>query len=80
MRGRDGARVACVPRLGEMGDDIGLAERRNGVEREEPRIAGADADADETAAHNPSLASALTAAAVMALPPMRPRTMRYGTP
>ena len=28
----------------------------------------------------PALASALTAAAVMALPPMRPRTIRYGTP
>ena len=32
------------------------------------------------AAHNPGLAKALIAAAVMALPPMRPRTMRNGTP
>ncbi len=70
------ARIARVARLGEMGDDFGRLQRGDGVQREQAGIAGADADADEPAAHSPSLASALTAAAVIALPPIRPRTMR----
>ena len=44
------ARVARVPRLGEMGDHVGLVQRRDGVQREQAGIAGADTDADETAA------------------------------
>ncbi len=70
--------LLCVPRFGEMGDDIGRFERRDRVQRHEPGIARTDADADETGAvgHSPSLARAFTAAAVMALPPIRPRTMR----
>ena len=76
MRGGDGPRVARVPGLGEMRDDVGRLQRRDRVQRDEARIAGADADAEETCAHRPSFAKALTAAAVMALPPIRPRTMR----
>ena len=72
----DGAGVACIAGLGEMRDDFGRFERCDGVEGQQSRIAGTDADAYEAAAHIPSLASALTAAAVMALPPMRPRTTR----
>ena len=67
--------------LGEMGDHVGFAERTQRLERHQLRIARPDADADEFGrAHRPGLASALTAAAVMALPPMRPRTTRNGTP
>jgi hypothetical protein len=74
---RDSAGVARVSGLGEMGGDVGRIERGDGIQREQPGIAGTDADADETPyGHRPSLASALTAAAVMALPPIRPRTMR----
>src|SRR5580693_7249881 len=67
-----------------MSDDIRFRERPNGLQCNEFRIAGPDADADELArparAHSPALASALTAAAVMALPPMRPRTIKNGAP
>ena len=69
--------MARVAGLGEERDHVGAVERAHGLERYQLRIAGPDADADETArAHRPGLASALTAAAVMALPPMRPRTIR----
>src|SRR3546814_5539929 len=80
VAGGDGPRVALVPRLGEMGDDVGLFQSRDGVQRHEPGIARADADADETGSvsHKPSLASALTAAAVIALPPIRPRATDRG--
>src|ERR1700728_1921346 len=67
--------------LGEVGDDVGFAERAQRLERHQFRIARPDADADQLGrAHSPALAKALTAAAVMALPPMRPRTIRNGTP
>src|SRR5580658_626047 len=75
--------MAFVPSLGEEHDHVGFAERPHGLQRDEFRVAWPDADADEYAglrAHSPALASALIAAAVMALPPMRPRTMRNGTP
>src|SRR6476661_2121115 len=72
--------MAGVSRLGEMDDHASLVQRRDGVQREQAGIAGAYSDTDQAAVHSPSLASALTAAAVMALPPIRPRTMRYGTP
>src|SRR5262249_29374020 len=81
---RGGARMACASRFGEMRDHVGFGERANGLECDELRIAGPDTDANELAriagAHSPALASALTAAAVMALPPMRPRTIKNGTP
>src|SRR3546814_15620776 len=48
VAGGDGPRVALVPRLGEMGDDVGLFQSRDGVQRHEPGIARADADAAET--------------------------------
>src|SRR5208337_504918 len=77
---RDGAPAARVAGLGEMRHHVGAAQRPQRLERDEFRVARADADPDQPRgfAHMPALASALTAAAVMALPPMRPRTMRYG--
>src|SRR5262249_48217581 len=80
MRGDDSARVARGSGLGEGPHHVGLAQRAQRLERDELRVARPDADADQAAGHSPALASALTAAAVMALPPMRPRTIRYGTP
>src|SRR5262249_19760985 len=82
MAGDDRARVAGVAGLGEMRDHVGLRERAHGFQRYELGIARTDADPDQPggAAHGPVLASALTAAAAMALPPMRPRTTRNGTP
>src|SRR3984885_16340960 len=86
MLRNDRAGVARPPCLGEMGDHISFAERTHRLERQQFRIARPDADAQEFPCagvchvHSPGLASALTAAAVMALPPMRPRTMRNGTP
>ena len=75
----DGARVAVVAALGEIGDDIGLGQGPRGLQRQQFGVAGTSADADETAfgkrVHRPGLASELSAAAVMALPPSRPRTM-----
>src|SRR5262249_58204779 len=87
--GHNGGGVGRASGFGEGRDGGGGGQRADGFERDEFRIAGADADADEPAgapgacaprAHRPVLASALTAAAVMALPPMRPRTSRNGTP
>src|SRR5260370_16338280 len=76
-----------ISRLGEIRDHIGLVQRARCLERHQFRIAGADANADQLAgircanhAHSPGLANALMAAAVMALPPMRPRTIKNGTP
>ena len=84
MRGDDGARIAVVAALGEMREHVGLAQRAHGLQRQQFGIAGAGADADEAAlglsVHRPALASALRQAAVMALPPSRPRTMAKGTP
>src|SRR5262245_10788139 len=77
----DGASIAAVAALGEVRDDVGFLERAHRLEREELWIAGPNTDPNEPpAAHISSLASALTAAAAMALPPMRPRTIRNGTP
>src|SRR5580692_7780584 len=79
LRG-DGARMTVISRFGKMRDHVSLAERAHRFQRHQFRIARADADADQfSGAHSPALASALTAAAVMALPPMRPRTITYGT-
>ena len=79
--GGDGAGVAGAAGLGEMGDDVGLAERAHRLQRHQFGVAGPDADADQPrrAVHDrSSRASALTAAAVTALPPSRPRTVTKG--
>src|SRR5262249_1643288 len=72
-----------IPGFGEISNHIGLAQRARCFNLHQFRIARPDADANQRAgshAHSPGLAKALTAAAVMALPPIRPRTMRNGTP
>ena len=51
---------------------------RAAFKRQQLGIAGADADGVERAGHSASLASALTAAAAIALPPRRPSTTRLG--
>src|SRR5690606_21940158 len=83
MRRDDAAGVAVVAGLGEPGDHIRLPDRANGAERQKLRVAGSDPDADQPsrAAHRLApRASALTAAAVTALPPSRPFTVSQGTP
>src|SRR5262249_17375955 len=74
--------VSGVAGLGEMHDDVGLFQHAHRLERDQLGIARSNADADElsTPAHIPALASALTAAAAIALPPIRPRTVRNGIP
>src|SRR5438552_13881934 len=76
-----------ISRFGEIRDYIGLVQGARCLERHQFWIAGADANADQLAgircarhAHRPGLDSALMAAAVMALPPIRPRTIKNGTP
>src|ERR1051326_7746939 len=60
---------------------VGARQRADRLERHQLGIARADADRDErSGAHIPARASALTAAAAMALPPSRPRITRNGTP
>ena len=77
----DAARVAAPSRLGEEGDNRGLGDDACRLDREQFRIARPDADAVQAAgAHSASLASALTAAAAIALPPLRPRTTIEGSP
>src|SRR5262245_32696119 len=65
-----------------MHDNIGLFEHAHRLERDQLGIARSDADADEFSggAHISALASALIAAAAIALPPIRPSTVRNGTP
>src|SRR5579872_6162977 len=78
--GCDLTRPAGASGFGEMRDHVRLRKRAERLERHQFRIARTDADANElAAAHIPGLAKALIAAAVMALPPMRPRTVRKGT-
>src|SRR5271168_5145164 len=77
----DFSRVAAPPRLGEKGHDRRRSQHAHGLDREQFGIARPDADADEAAlAHSRSLARALTAAATIALPPLRPRTTIAGKP
>src|SRR5579862_1661110 len=72
--------MAGIAGLGKERDHVGFAKRARRFQRHQLRIARTDADAQKfSRAHSPALASALTAAAVMALPPMRPRTMMNGT-
>src|SRR5919108_5189383 len=82
MAGDDRARVARVARLGEMCHHAGFPKHADRFQRQQFGIARADTDSDEFChrVHKPVLASALTAAAAMALPPMRPCTTRNGTP
>ena len=78
------ARIAGVALFREVRNDIGLGQHTHGFQRQQFGIAGAGADTEQTgscvAAHRPGLASALIAAAVMAEPPSRPRTIAQGTP
>src|SRR5690606_19144169 len=79
--GDDGAGVAGAALLGEVGDDVRLAERPDRLEGHQFGIARADADADQPRRRThdrSSRARALIAAAVTALPPRRPRTVRNG--
>src|SRR5215472_6646262 len=78
MFGHDHTGVARVAGLGEMRHHVGVPQRPYRLESEKFRIAGTYADANQPCTHIPALASALTAAAVMALPPIRPRTIRNG--
>src|ERR1700733_1939201 len=78
----DRARVAPPSRLGEIGDDGRRRDDLGGLDGGRIGIAGPDPDAIEAAkrTHSTSLASAFTAAAAIALPPLRPRTMMAGKP
>ena len=78
----DLARVAAPSRLGEIGDDRRGLHHAHGLDRQQFGIAGPDADADRGGPSliRVSLASALTAAAAIALPPLRPRTTIAGKP
>src|SRR3984957_5474592 len=78
----DRARIAAPSGLGEEGDNGRGRDDLGRFDGEQIGIAGADADAIETAkgAHSMSLASALTAAAAIALPPLRPRMTMAGKP
>src|SRR5262249_35673897 len=77
-----GPGVSGVRALGEMCHHVGSFEHANCFERNEFGVARSDADTNKLspAAHIPGLASAFTAAAVIALPPIRPSTVRKGTP
>ena len=49
MGADDGAGIAVVAALGEVGDDVRLAERAHRLQRQQFGIAGAGADADQAA-------------------------------
>src|SRR5262249_13037010 len=75
------ARIAGPSLLGEMSNDIRALQGMHGLQSQQLRIARTHPDAHEEACgHVPGLASALIAAAAIALPPIRPRTTRKGIP
>src|SRR4029079_8503977 len=90
QRRHDAPRIAGMAALGEKGDDIDRPRQAGRAQGEIAHVARPDTDAVERAAaggagefveagHSASLASALTAAAAMALPPLRALTIRNGT-
>src|SRR4051812_13858036 len=90
QRRHDAPRIAGKAALGEEGHDVDGPYQPGRAQGEIAHVARPDADAVERAAarracniveagHSASLASALTAAAAMALPPLRPLTIRNGT-
>src|SRR5690606_19193366 len=78
--GHDGACIALIAALGEIGHDIGAADGLYRLQGQQFRITRAGANSIENTGHRPGLAKALRQAEVMALPPRRPRTMAKGTP
>src|SRR6266403_1698726 len=78
----DGASPAGISGLRKMRDDVGVLERVHRLERQKVRVPRSHSDADQFSqvAHRPARAKPFTAAAVMALPPARPRTAMKGTP
>src|SRR5262245_31486 len=84
IAGRDGARIARGSILREMHDNIDGLQYAYGFHGDQLGIARPDPDPEQPPdwcgrVHAFSRASALMAAAVMALPPSRPRTIRNGT-
>src|SRR5262249_60397728 len=77
-----GSGVSGVRALGKMCHHVGSFEHADCFQRNEFGVARSHADTNElsAAAHIPGLARAFTAAAVIALPPIRPSTVRKGTP
>ena len=66
-----------------VGDDVGGADEAGRLHGDQLGVAGAEPDAVQhpgCRVHSASLAIALTAAAVIALPPRRPCTTRYSRP
>src|SRR5689334_24341973 len=73
----DAPPVACAVE----GDHVGGADQPGRLDRHQLGITRPESDTPESAGHHSSsLAIALTAAAVIALPPRRPRTTRYSRP
>ena len=76
----DGARDRPpVPRA-VVRDHVGGADQPGGLHRDQFRVAGPSPTPYSVAAQSSSLAIALTAATVIALPPRRPCTTRYSRP
>src|SRR5581483_844376 len=68
---------AAAVRGARIRDHVRRLDRRSGLQRHQLRVTGADADAEQVArAPSVTLASAVTAAAAIALPPRRPWTTR----
>src|SRR5580698_6357621 len=65
-----------------MRDDLGASEYAHSLHGQQVRVSRADPDADQLSrtVHRPGRARPFTAAAVIALPPARPRTAMKGTP
>src|SRR5439155_14681904 len=78
----DGPGVPALRGFGKMRHQIGLLQHAHCLDRDELRVTRSDTNADKLPgdSHVPALASALTAAAAIALPPMRPSTVRNGMP
>src|SRR5262249_28658094 len=82
VAGGDGAGVSGLRSFGKMRHHIGLLQHANRFQRDELGVAWSNSNADKLPgySHNSALASAWTAAAAIALPPIRPSTVRNGTP
>src|SRR5215467_999325 len=82
VAGSDDPGISGLHSFGEMRHDIGLLQHADRLQRDELGVAWSNPNADELPGdrHFLTLASALTAAAAIALPPIRPSTVRNGMP
>src|SRR5262245_51694047 len=82
IAGGDGPGISGLRSFGKMRHNIGLLQHADRLQRDELGVTWSNPNTDKLPgdSHISALASALTAAAAIALPPIRPSTVRNGMP